>query len=1062
MRISRTASLPSIHRCVPAFLLWCGMACAQAQGDFVNFETPPVHPLDLSPDGARLAMAHGADGRVEIFKFPTAGKPVAELSLATGIDPVSVRWRNATELWVVNHVSDSVSIVDMASRQVVATLKTEDEPCDVVFAGSPQRAFVSCSVGDVVLVYDPANREAAPQRVPLLGEDPRALAVSPDGSKVYVAIFESGNSSTILAGGGDGVTITFPPNAVSDPRGPYGGVNPPPNKGTNFFPAKNPNAGNPPKVGLIVKKNAAGAWMDDNAHDWTALVSGPLAAGSGRPVGWDVIDNDVAIIDAATLSLSYATRMMNLCMSLAVNPASGKVMLVGTEATNEVRFEPVVNGTFVRVMMGTFDAATPGVKTIRDLNPHLDYSTHTIAPAQRELSIGDPRAVAWRSSGARGYVAGMGSNNVIAIDANGARIPGLTIETGEGPCGLAVDEARGQLYVFNRFGGSLSVVSLTTETETSRVSFFDPTPAAIKAGRPLLYDTHRTSGLGQVSCASCHADARTDRLAWDLGDPSGGIKSVSGTIHNFGAGIPGLTSGFTNFRPMKGPMTTQTMQDIIGKEPLHWRGDRNGIEEFNGAFVDLLGDDVMLTAAEMTQFKAYLASLYFPPNPYRNPDNTLPENLPLPGHFTTGRFGPAGQPLPNGNAKRALDTLYRPVSRGIDGSFSCATCHNLPIGIGTDTVFNATLRSFLPIAPGPNGERHHALVSTDGSTQRAIKIPQLRNMYDKVGFEMTQQVSRSGFGFAHDGAVDSLARFMTEGAFTTASDQEVADLVALMLGFTGSEFGAPVDGAEPPGTSSQDTHAAVGRQAFLTGMAQPAAEAVLLNQLVGLATAGKIDLVAHATINGTARGWMLIPAGWQSDEKTVVETLPALLARATAGTPVGFTAVVRGTGRRLGIDRDRDGLLDFDETRDLALSVPGIQNPFRADAFDTLGNAGAAGADGTADGQNDFDNDGMSNEAELAAGTNPADQLAVDVPMQLRLASSGTPFTISLIWQTAAFGQYEVSWSADLMQWTPLATGPVDAPAGGGAHTWTDNGLPATPGAPSAAAKRFYRVNRLK
>jgi hypothetical protein len=655
----------------------------------------------------------------------------------------------------------------------------------------------------------------------------------------------------------------------------------------------------------------------------------------------------------------------------------------------------------------------------------------------------------------------MGSNNLIAVDATGARIPGNPIQTGQGPCGLAVDEARGQLYVYNRFEGSLSVISLSTEKEISRVPFFDPTPAAIKAGRPLLYDTHRTSGLGQVSCASCHADARTDRLAWDLGDPSGGIKAVSGAVHNLGAGIPGLTGGFTNFRPMKGPMTTQTMQDIIGKEPLHWRGDRNGIEEFNGAFMSLLGDDVMLTPAEMAQFKAFLSSIYFPPNPYRNPDNTLPQNLPLPGHYTSGRFSPAGQPLPNGNAKRALDTLYRPVSRRIDGgAFACVTCHNVPIGIGTNTTLSVT--SFLPIPLGPNGEKHHALVSIDGSTQKSLKVPQLRNMCYKVGFEMTQPVSRAGFGFAHDGAIDSLSRFVSEGAFTTANDQEVADLVALMLSFSGSEFGSPVDGAEPPGTSSQDTHAAVGRQAFLTGPAQPAAEAALLNQLVTLASAGKIDLVAHAAVNGAARGWFLTATGWQSDEKTVVETLPAMLARATAAGPVCFTAVVKGTGRRLGIDRDRDGLLDYDETRDLAPNVPGIQNPFRPDAFDALGNAGASGADGTADGQNDFDGDGVSNEAEFAAGTNPAQQLAVDVPMALKLASSGTPFTVSLTWHTAPCGQCEISWSADLMQWTPLATGLVDALAGGGAYTWTDTGLPATPSAPSAAGKRYYRVNRLK
>ena len=74
-----------------------------------------------------------------------------------------------------------------------------------------------------------------------------------------------------------------------------------------------------------------------------------------------------------------------------------------------------------------------------------------------------------------------------------------------------------------------------------------------------------------------------DRLAWDLGDPSGTVRNVSAALHNFGAGIPGLNTNFTHFHPMKGPMTTQTLQDIIGKEPHHWRGDRNGLQNLPGA-----------------------------------------------------------------------------------------------------------------------------------------------------------------------------------------------------------------------------------------------------------------------------------------------------------------------------------------------------------------------------------------------------------------------------------------------------------------------------------------------
>ena len=183
--------------------------------------------------------------------------------------------------------------------------------------------------------------------------------------------------------------------------------------------------------------------------------------------------------------------------------------------------------------------------------------------------------------------------------------------------------------------------------------FFDPTPAAIKIGRKHLYDTHENSGLGQIACASCHVDARMDRLAWDLGDPAGDDEGRR--RQNLGADIPALSTGFEHWHPMKGPMTTQTLQDIIGKEPHHWRGDRDGLEEFNRAFMGLQGDDAQLTAREMQEFEDFLATIHFPPNPFRNFDNTLPTNLPLPGplHDRPLRARPA-QPLPNGNAVNGL------------------------------------------------------------------------------------------------------------------------------------------------------------------------------------------------------------------------------------------------------------------------------------------------------------------------------------------------------------------------------------------------------------------------
>ncbi len=894
-----------------ALALLCLCLPAAAQGDFVNWESPHVHPMDRTPDGTRLLVVNTPDARLEVFDV-TGAAPIWIDSVPVGLDPVSVRARSDSEAWVVNHVSDSISVVDLTSLRVRATLRTADEPCDVIFAGLPERAFVSCSQTNRVLVFDPTNLAAAPLVVPLLGEDPRALAKSPDGSKVYAAIFESGNRSTVLGGGIDGATLAFPPNVVSDPSGPYGGQNPPPNSGSSFVPALNPGNPAPPPMSLIVKKDALGRWMDDNGGDWTNLTSGPNASLSGRPVGWDLYDHDLAVIDAATLAVSYVPGLMNLCMALGVNPADGRVALVGTDAINEVRFEPNVNGIFVRVKLALVDPG--GAASVSDLNPHLDYSAPSVAPALRQQSLGDPRAVVWNAAGTRAYVAGMGSDNLVVLDAAGARA-GLapTIPVGQGPTGLALDEAAGRLYVLNKFESSISVVDLASESELGRVAFHDASPEAIRVGRRHLYDTHHSSGTGHVSCGSCHIDGRMDRLGWDLGEPDGAMKSLAG--QNLGMNAPGLGTGFLPWHPMKGPMTTQTLQDIIGKEPLHWRGDRAGLEEFNGAFVGLQGRDSQLSPAEMAQFKAFLATLTFPPNPYRNLDNSLPSALPLEGHYTPGRFGPAGLPLGVGNAVRGLQ-LYRPPNRLDAGVFACVTCHTLPIGIGANyTTVGTTL---VPIPPGPNGELHHALVSNDGVTNRTMKIPQLRNLYDKVGFEATQVMNLAGFGFLHDGSVDSIARFVAEPVFNVQSNQDIADLVAFMLAFSGSDLpqgSTNVFALEPPGTASKDSHAAVGRQTtLLTAAGAPPAQLQLIADLEALADSTEIGLVVKGRVGGVERGYHYLAFDvYQSDRAAETISAAALRALAAPGAELSYTAVPYGTQVRIGVDRDRDGFFDRDE-----------------------------------------------------------------------------------------------------------------------------------------------------
>ncbi len=905
---------------------------------FVNFETPQVSPIAMTPDGTRLLVLNTSDNRLEVFDLTVS--PMRKLgSVPVGLDPVSVRARSNSEVWVVNHISDSISVVNLSTLNVTRTLQTGDEPTDVIFAGAPQRAFVTISQENKISVFDTADLSAPPVHIEIEGEDPRQLAVSPDGTKVYAAVYESNNATTIL-----GVHQGSSP--VSSQSGPYAGQNPPPNDGIEFNPPINPALPvEPPKMGLIVRKNAEGRWMDGNNADWTDWITGSRANNTDRITGWDVVDNDVAVIDANTLGVSYLTGMMNICMALDVKP-SGEVTVVGTDATNEIRFEPVLKGRFVRVKMATGSTAAPAAPTVLDINPHLDYSDTQIAqqasPATfsqglADQSIGDPRAIKWNAQGTRGYLAGMGSNNVVVIDGSGNRV-GSPIKVGEGPTGLSLDAARGKAYVLNRFSSTVSVINTRNNRVQSTVSLFDPTPAYIKDGRKFLYNTTSTSGLGQASCGSCHVDGRMDRLGWDLGNPAGDMVGVAD--RNCGMGVEGERECH-DYHPMKGPMTTQTLQDIIGHEPHHWRGDKKGVEEFNGAFTGLQGRPSLITDAEMQQFEDFLSSIHLPPNPYRNLDNTLPTSLDLKWQESFGRFAlgggggiTAGSPMLPGNAVNGLNLFRTRPSHmaGPGGSQRrdnpCAMCHTLPTGMGANVTFVGDVNTFpqagsgtyVDNLPGPKNETNlmiTGLLFGSDNQVNTFKVPQLRNLYDKRGFTLKNARSLSGFGFFHDGS-DTLDKFI--GRFVgIENDQETSDIVAFLMSFSGSDLpmGTHDSLEEPPGTLSKDAHAAVGRQITFDGSNNlDAGLTATLGQFTAMADAGRVGLVAHGIWNGRKRGFAYQSGGvLQSDRSSETTTVDTLRLAALAGAEITFTVVPKGSETRIGIDRDLDGILDYSDSR---------------------------------------------------------------------------------------------------------------------------------------------------
>src|SRR5262249_10847528 len=108
---------------------------------FVEFESGQVRPLAISPDRQTLFAVNTPNGTLEAFDL-SSGLPVFQYRVPVGLEPVAVAVRSISELWVVNHLSDSVSIVSLAGTpHVTRTLLVGDEPRDIVFAGNPVRAF---------------------------------------------------------------------------------------------------------------------------------------------------------------------------------------------------------------------------------------------------------------------------------------------------------------------------------------------------------------------------------------------------------------------------------------------------------------------------------------------------------------------------------------------------------------------------------------------------------------------------------------------------------------------------------------------------------------------------------------------------------------------------------------------------------------------------------------------------------------------------------------------------------------------------------------------------------
>jgi YVTN family beta-propeller protein len=670
---------------------------------FTNFETEPVRPLALSADGRYLYALNTADDRLEIFAVQGETlRPLGETTV--GLRPVALAL-HGNEAWVVNHLSDSVSVVDIRNPnrpRVTHTLSVGDEPRGIVVAGPKHdRVFVATArrgasftpgIGRAqVWIFEAARPKAPPKILTLFGTKPRALDASADGRYLYAAVYLSGNGTTTVSGE-DAVRF---------------------NRALRFHRDKVPYSAIP-KQGAIVQRTDRG-WHDYENRDWTLAVP------------FELPDYDVFVIDTAMESPKVVESISNVgtvLFNIAIQPGSGEIWVSNTEAFNFVPHEPRLRAKFGDNRITRIPRLAVGghKRQAVNLNPHIDQSVVTGPLSERELSLAQPLDLVFQPDGNEAYVAAFGSAKIGVLDGTGQVVDRIAV--GFGPGGLALDSQRQRLYVLNHLDATLSVVNLKTRQAMTTVPLrHDPTPAFVKQGRAFLYDAALTSGHGDLSCATCHVFADLDGLAWDLGNPAGRTIDYPVRLKNTGDAEPRQA-----LHPLKGPMVTQSLRGLAGTGPFHWRGDRFGIpyapgsdvpsfKDFNPTFVDLLGRAVEIPDGVMESFARFVLGIRYPPNPNQRLDRGMDSEQQAGFEFFTGPFLSGG------------------------GLQNCVSCHKLPSG--TNRLVN-----FENIQVG-----------------RDMKTAQLRNIYQKVGRFNVPGKQVAGFGLLHDGTFDTVANFLRLDTF---------------------------------------------------------------------------------------------------------------------------------------------------------------------------------------------------------------------------------------------------------------------------------------------------------
>ena len=557
----------------------------------------------------------------------------------------------------------------------------------------------------------------------------------------------------------------------------------------------------------------------------------------------------------------------------------------------------------------------------RHLNKHIDYNQLPAPAGTKEHSLATPLGMAVSPDGATLYVAAFGSSRIGVF--NTVALEGDTFDpivdsadyipvSGGGPSGLVLDAARAAALRADPLRRQrLGRRSRPPSAEIAHLALHNPEPPSVVAGRPFLYDADATSSNGEASCSSCHIFGDMDDLAWDLGNPDDAVKTnpipinlaiaiTSGVVVAAGADQRHRTG--RRLPPDEGPdddadpaRHARQRRHALARRPLQPAG-HGGLGVRRGELVQQLQRRLPRPGRprqpadrrrEMQAFTDFALQVTLPPNPVRALDNSL-----TPAQQAGRRLLPRPAAV-----RRHQRHLPRPAARlhlrGLSPAAARRSGTSAPTGARASRTRSRSSRS-----------RTCATCTRRSACSACSTSPATRPLN-----QPSQGPQIRGFGFLHDGSVDTLFRFLNATVFANnqiggpnvgfQSDTERRNVEQFMLAF--------------------DTNLApiVGQQITLTGEQRRRRRAAHRPARSRAPALSECDLIVKGTVAGEARGWLRGAGGQfisdRASEARAQRRRAARPAPATAGQELTYTCVPPGAGTRAGIDRDEDGYFDRDE-----------------------------------------------------------------------------------------------------------------------------------------------------